>query len=1009
MRGMVGSNRLVLGALVMGIAFAGCGRGLEAGDTGDTGVTKAALCPGFNPGTPDPNFCAGGGCFCGAGQGDCDNDAECEPGLVCRKNVGPTYGLPADYDVCEAPGACTPFSTTVAGRSQTHCTDGCPCGDNEGGCTTDSNCDTGLLCLIDRGQSVNLPTSYDVCMAACPPFDLNAQSTSFCTSQCPCGMGEGDCDYDGQCAQGVCVADVGATYGLPADWDVCTCPVFNAGTPSETHCSAACPCPAGEGDCDSDAQCSPGLVCASDVGPSYGLPVGYDVCEVAGTSCPTFSATSPSVDFCTTACPCADGEGNCSDNTECDPGLTCLVDRGPAVDLPTSYDVCMAACPPFDASKPNQSHCTGQCPCNAGEGDCDSDGQCAQGTCVQDNGATYGLPADWDACACPVFSTSAPSPNFCSANNCGTCMEGEGDCDSNAECDPGLFCIRAGAAYGLPGTYDVCTAAPKLVALTSTPTGLTPTLSPTVLTYNLTVGLSDQTVRLFPTVNTGATMTVNGLAHTSGARWTSPTLNLGLNSYPIVVSQSGLPNTTYTINIYRGGSQDAYIKASNTDQGDRFGVSLSVDGNTMVVGAHREASSATGVNGDQADDSAPVAGAAYVFVKTNNVWTQQAYLKASNAEAGDQFGLSVAISGDTIIVGAPIEKSNATGINGNQADNSVNNSGAAYVFTRSGTTWTQQAYLKSSNSQNDQFGFAVAASGDTVVVGARFEDSGNPTDPADNTVSNSGAAYVFKRTAGVWTQEGYLKASNPGVNDNFGAEVAISGDTVAVRSTREDSNATGIGGDQANNLAADSGAVYVFTRAAAVWTQQAYIKSSNSEAGDQFGSRIALDGDTLLVTAQGEDSGDSSMQADNSALESGAAYVFTRTAGVWAQTAYIKASNVEAGDNFGFAADIQGTLMMITATEEDSAAIGSNGDQADNSAAESGAVYIFTLSAGVWTQTSYLKPSNTEAGEQFGFSVGLGTSIIAIASGFEGSDATGIGGDQTNDNLINSGAVYSFK
>ena len=165
--------------------------------------------------------------------------------------------------------------------------------------------------------------------------------------------------------------------------------------------------------------------------------------------------------------------------------------------------------------------------------------------------------------------------------------------------------------------------------------------------------------------------------------------------------------------------QTAYLKASNTAQFDEFGGAVAVSGNTVVVGALGEFSSATGVNGDQSDNSAPDSGAAYVFVRTGSTWSQQAYLKASNTDASDFFGLSVALSGDTLVVGATLEDSSATGVNGNQSDNSALNSGAAYVFVRTGTTWSQQAYLKASNTDRDWISIRSVSRRirrDTVVV-----------------------------------------------------------------------------------------------------------------------------------------------------------------------------------------------------------------------------------------------------------------------------------------------------
>jgi hypothetical protein len=182
------------------------------------------------------------------------------------------------------------------------------------------------------------------------------------------------------------------------------------------------------------------------------------------------------------------------------------------------------------------------------------------------------------------------------------------------------------------------------------------------------------------------------------------------------------------------------VKASNTGAGDFFGrsVALSADGSTLAVGAVGEASNATGVNGNQSDNSASGSGAVYVFTRTGSTWAQQAYVKASNSSFGDFFGRSVALSADgsTLAVGADGEDSNATGVNGNQSDNSASGSGAVYVFTRTGSTWAQQAYVKASNTgADDRLGerVALSADGSTLAVGASGEAFG------------AGAVYVFTR------------------------------------------------------------------------------------------------------------------------------------------------------------------------------------------------------------------------------------------------------------------------
>jgi hypothetical protein len=397
---------------------------------------------------------------------------------------------------------------------------------------------------------------------------------------------------------------------------------------------------------------------------------------------------------------------------------------------------------------------------------------------------------------------------------------------------------------------------------------------------------------------------------------------------------------------------------------------------------------------------------------------QEVYLKAANTEAGDQFGHSVAVSGDTVVVGAPVEDSNATGVNGNQADNSAYQSGAAYVFVRSGTTWTQQAYLKASNTEwNDNFGYSVAVSGDTVVVGALNEDSSSRQingNQGSNAATDSGAAYVFVRSGTIWTQQAYLKASNTGTDDYFGYSVAISGDTVVVGAIDEDSNATGVNGNQADNSAGTSGAAYVFVRSGTTWTQQAYLKASNTEERDFFGASVAVSGDTVVIGAIVEDSnatGVNGSQANDilgREFNAGAAYVFVRSGINWTQQAYLKASNTGATDIFGYAVAVSGDTIVVGAIGEDSNATGINVNQANNSAGDSGAAYVFVRSGTTWTQQAYLKASNTGGSDNFGRSVAVSGDTVVVGAPNEDSNATGVNGDQANNSASESGAAYVY-
>ena len=391
-------------------------------------------------------------------------------------------------------------------------------------------------------------------------------------------------------------------------------------------------------------------------------------------------------------------------------------------------------------------------------------------------------------------------------------------------------------------------------------------------------------------------------------------------------------------------SQQAYIKPSNPDNGDQFGASLALSGDTLVVGAPGEASS----NGDEADNGAAFSGAAYVFFRSNGVWSQQAYLKASNIGAGDLFGISVAIDGDTLAVGAQREDSSTTTINGTP-DEFGADSGAAYVFLRSGSNWTQEAYVKPFNTGiSDFFGSSVALSGDTLAVGAILEDSnatGVNNFMGTDTSNASGAAYVFTRSGANWSQEAYVKASNTDVQDEFGFSVALSGDMLAVGARLEDSGATGINGNESSNGLLNSGAGYVFTRSGMIWSQQAYIKASNTGQGDGFGVSIALDGDLLAVGAPAEASeatGVGGNQTDNTAPNSGAAYLFQRSGGAWSQRSYIKASNTDISDQFGGAVALSGTTAVVGAVGEDSFDTGVGAGQGNfGPNHDSGAAYVF--------------------------------------------------------------------
>ena len=459
-------------------------------------------------------------------------------------------------------------------------------------------------------------------------------------------------------------------------------------------------------------------------------------------------------------------------------------------------------------------------------------------------------------------------------------------------------------------------------------------------------------------------------------------------------------------------AQQAYLKAHQVGPNDQFGFAVAVSGDTVVVGAKLEESSTTGVN-SKADEKAGFAGAAYVFVRRGTIWTQQAYLKASQVNSGDNFGVSVAVSGDTVVVGAMNEDSSTLGVN-SAADEAASEAGAAYVFVRHGTNWTQQAYLKAHQvTAGDGFGQAVAVSGDTVIIGAHGEDGGATGANAtpDENAADSGAAYVFTRDGTTWTQQAYLKPNTVTSRLGFGWSVAISGDTAVIGAPGDDRDRGGM--DRIGNEGLPfAGAAFVFTRSGAVWTQQAYLKAHQVSANDQFGYSVAVSGDTVVVGAQGEDSSSTRVNsaANESAADAGAAYVFVRSGTIWAQQAYLKAQQVNAGDLFGLSVGISGDTVVVGSHFEDSGTSAINAHP-DESVANAGAAYVFARQGSMWSQQAYLKATRVNPYDQFGVSVAVADRTVVV--GAYGEDGLVAGVDSAPETVkavgaIGAGAAYVF-
>lgn len=480
--------------------------------------------------------------------------------------------------------------------------------------------------------------------------------------------------------------------------------------------------------------------------------------------------------------------------------------------------------------------------------------------------------------------------------------------------------------------------------------------------------------------------------------------------------------------------QQAYLKASNTEQpnkensklslpNDRFGyqVALSPDGNSLAVSAIQEDSPARGINCTQYDltysyssSSSTTSrsltfniGAVYIFKRSDSVWAQTTYVKPYNPMEGGLFGTSLSLSGDgkLLAVGTYMEGTYAAGI----------------YDLRSVSSSSCIDFSASSISSSSSSSSAESSSSSSIMGG-----------------QESGAVYLFRETDSGWVEETYIKASDAGALDHFGNSLSLShdGNTLAVGAPGEDSIDTGPTNDyvvvNGVSIIRNNGGVYIFTYANDAWTQQAKVKPYDNGFSQQFGFSLALsgDGNTLAVGAPGDWSKSSGVEAITAGVigplganydltaatlsyATGAAYIFVKDAETWRATTYLKASNAQAGYQFGHNLSLSkdGSTLAVGSVEEASGATGINGDPVDSSAKASGAAYIFKLSGTTWEQKSYVKAPNTATNDRFANSLKLDDSgdILAVGAHRESGSSTGINGDKANSSLTTAtGAVYLF-
>jgi hypothetical protein len=352
---------------------------------------------------------------------------------------------------------------------------------------------------------------------------------------------------------------------------------------------------------------------------------------------------------------------------------------------------------------------------------------------------------------------------------------------------------------------------------------------------------------------------------------------------------SGFTNAGAAYVFVRSGDEwveQAKLTASDAATLNFFGCAVALDGDTAVIGAFWN--SHLGFTG---------AGAAYIFVRTGSVWTEQAKLTASDPAQGDQFGYAVALHGDTAVVGSPSDD-HAGG----------SNAGSVYVFTRSGPgePWTQQARLSAADADaDDRFGYRVAIDGDSALIGTPVDEH--------SAGANAGSAYVFVGAGSSWTQQAKLIAPDAAAGDAFGGAVALEGDTAVIGASTDDHSGR-----------TNAGSAYVFTRAGGAWGQAVKLTASDGEDYDAFGSVVCIREDAILIGAPHD--------SHAGAGTAGSVYVFTRSGRAWLEQVRLAAPDAGTGDAFGCA----------VALDRDVAVLGSH--LADvGGAADAGAAYLVYL------------------------------------------------------------------
>ncbi len=910
-----------------------------------TDQCKTGACVGSNPVTCTAlDQCHDAG-VCATGSGVCSNPLKSD-GVTCSDG-----NVCTKADKCTS-GSCVGTAYTCAAPDQCHNAGACL---GDGTCTNPAKSD-GMVCTDS-----NACTNGDACVSGV--CQSGTAVTCVALDQChavgTCNIGSGQCSNPNKSNGTACTDGNACTLS-----DTCQLGACSAGTGKV--CSALDQCHL-VGTCDtSTGACSNPNITNGAACEEGNKCLNGDICQngtcVAGSTVPNCNDSNPcTLDSCQAATGCVNTPGN--NGSACTDGNAC-----------TQTDTCSAgACVgsnPVVCSASDQCHVAGVC-------------QTASGTCTNPAQTDGTNCNDSNACTqtdrCVAGACTGTNPVVCTAldvcHGVGTCATGSGVC-SNPTANDGGSC-----ADGNPCTYGEKCANGSCTGGTTYTCTLTDNQCQMSATCN-----GDGTCGIVNKANAtacddGSLCTWNDKCTNGFCGGTTYTCNAPdqCHNTPVCLGDGTCTNPAKT-----DGTACTDGDACTLNDNCLSGVCTTTpkdcsDGNLCTADV------CTG--GTCSNPALACSDGNACTVDDCNVASGCVNVAAAGLEAGIGkpaggyiFGRTIAIDTDTMVI-----------------SDGYSTSWTSRVYVRANHVWTLQGSLTPACA----WAPSVAISGNTVASGC----------VPDNKV------YISTRTGTTWALSATLSPANVDAGDAFGTSVALSGSTLVVGATGEDSCTGGVTNGtttSTNNGCTSAGAAYVYTGSGSSWTQQAFLKAAAVDVSDNFGTAVSISGNSIVVGAPAEDSAQTtitngtSASADNTKSGAGAAYVFLRSGTTWTQQAYLKPSVIDASDAFGSSVSIATDTVLVGAPSEDSVATGIWGNQNDNSAADAGAAYAFVRSGATWSLQSYLKASNTGAGDKFGSSVAIVGDTAVVGAPREDSFATGVNGDQASNAGTDTGAGYAF-